>query len=71
MITIGEEIENFKREYEKGDKIHRFIAGNLAAGEFFKAKQIWEYIRSQPKITREDAFGMEEGDDFWDMEEKE
>lgn len=58
-ITIGEEIEKFKQDYEKGDKIHKFVAGNLAAAEFFKAQKIWEYVKSQPKITREEAFGKD------------
>lgn len=58
-LTIGEEIEKFKQDYEKGDKIHKFVVGNLAAAEFFKAEQIWNYIKSQPEITRKDAFGEE------------
>lgn len=54
--TLGEEIEEFKQRYTAGDKITKWCLGNIAAAEYFKSEQIWKFIQSQPKITKDDAF---------------
>lgn len=63
MATIGEEIQKWKDEYNNGDVIHKYIMHTVLLMEKFKIEQEYEWLKTQPEITREEylkALGQEE-----------
>lgn len=56
MATIGEEIDSWIEKYFKADKIGKYVMRYLAAAEVYKAEKIWEFVQTQPSITKEEAF---------------
>ncbi|MDD3474446.1 MAG: hypothetical protein PHP08_00900 [Candidatus Dojkabacteria bacterium] len=53
MATIGEEIEEWMKQYNKESIVGKYIMNQLAAAQFFKAEQIWKFVKEQPEITKE------------------
>lgn len=53
MATLGQEIEKFKEEYNKGDIVHKYIIHTILLMENFKISQELDWLKEQPEITRE------------------
>lgn len=52
--TLGEEIDEWKAKYEKGNNVDKFLMQEIAAGEHFKYDQIWEFLRNQELVTNKE-----------------
>jgi len=53
MTTIGESVEQWKKEYEAGDIVHKYLAKVILTLEKFEADKKQEFLNTQPEITRE------------------
>lgn len=47
MTTIGEEIERWKKEYEAGDTVHKYLERTILLLTKFETEKKLEYIESE------------------------
>lgn len=53
MTTIGESIDQWKKEYEAGDTVHKYLEKTILILEKFEVERKLEFLNTQPEITRE------------------